>query len=46
MSQPQPVPAGHPAIVPHLVVRGAAEAIASRIEKAMKAEPQKIRRVK
>jgi len=27
MSQPQPVPAGHPAIVPHLVVRGAAEAI-------------------
>lgn len=27
MSQPPPVPAGPPAIVPHLVVRGAAEAI-------------------
>jgi PhnB protein len=27
MSDVQPVPSGHPAIVPHLVVRGAAEAI-------------------
>src|SRR5690606_816917 len=27
MSDVQPIPSGHPAIVPHLVVRGAAEAI-------------------